>query len=233
MDHTFEKYLNVIANSEIFLDFSQQEILDFFKCIHPKIQDFEKEEFITIEGEDFDGIGIMLEGSAAAYKINYAGEKNILTLIEPGMAFGEIVVFSKHPRWPVTVEALTRCKAIFIDADKIITQCSRLCTWHTKFIRNFLTILSERAIKLERKIKYLSINRIRGRVCAFLLEEYRKHKTLTFTISFNRQSLADFLNIPRPSLSRELCKMRDEGIISFNRNVFTILDLDSLKRFGT
>ena len=82
---------------------------------------------------------------------------------------------------------------------------------------------------LNKKIEYLSIKSIRGKISMFILEQHKKTNKLIFTIEMNRNDLADYLNVSRPSMSREMCKMRDEGVIEFHLSTIKIKDLDALK----
>ena len=65
----------------------------------------------------------------------------------------------------------------------------------------------------------------------YLIDQYKISKNTTLTIPLKRNELADFLNVSRPSLSREMCAMRDEGIIDFHLSTFKIKDIELLKSF--
>ena len=92
-----------------------------------------------------------------------------------------------------------------------------------------LKIISEKALMLNRKVEYLALISVRQKIATYLLEQYKITKSKTFLLPLNRQELAEFLNVSRPSLSREMCRMRDEGIIDFHMSTIKILDLDVLK----
>ena len=94
---------------------------------------------------------------------------------------------------------------------------------------NMLNIISNKALILNRKVEYLSIRSIRGKIIHYLLEQYKHKGKNNFTLPLNRTELADFLNIPRPSLSREMCRMRDEGLIDFHRSSIKINNVENLK----
>jgi CRP-like cAMP-binding protein len=110
-----------------------------------------------------------------------------------------------------------------------VGECQKLCPWHGKLIENMLMMVSERALALSRKVEYLSIKSIRGKISTYLLERYKITGKTTFMLPVNRNELADFLNVSRPSLSREMCNMRDEGIIDFHRASVQIKDVEALK----
>jgi CRP-like cAMP-binding protein len=117
---------------------------------------------------------------------------------------------------------------MYMPPDKILGQCEKACPGHRKLIMNMLGILSRRAMTLSRKLEYLSIKSMRGRIARFLVEQYRKSGQTTFMLPMNRNELADFLNVSRPSLSRELCRMRDDGLLDFHRSSLQLKDIDAL-----
>ena len=95
---------------------------------------------------------------------------------------------------------------------------------------NMLSVVSEKAINLNRKVEYLAMKSLRAKLSRFLLEQYKKAGKTMFVMPLNRSELSDFLNVSRPSLSREMCRMRDEGIIDFYRSSVQILDEEALKK---
>ena len=95
-----------------------------------------------------------------------------------------------------------------------------------------LKVVSNRALMLNKKLEYLSIKSLRGKISTYLLEEQKKEGNTTFQLNLNRNELADFINVSRPSLSRELGKMRDEGLIDFHSTAIKINDFEALKKFS-
>ena len=81
----------------------------------------------------------------------------------------------------------------------------------------FLSHISSRAIKIQNRSKVLLQNSIRDKILFYLNENYQKNNDKTIYID-SKENLAKYLNIPRPSLSRELINMRNEDIISFDRH---------------
>lgn len=225
----YEKWAEVISKTPLFKDISSDELGTMLECLKPKLCEYSKNEFIAIEGEVFEGIGIILIGEAAVIKENSTGNRVIMTVLKPGDMFGEMAAFSTRKLWPATVTAQGTCTAIFIPPQAIIGECRKMCAGHRMLILNMLKIISEKAFMLNRKVEYLAIKSMRGKISAFLLEQYRKTGTLTFMIPLNRSELADFLNVSRPSMSREMGRMKDEGLIDFCRSSVRIVDLEALK----
>lgn len=93
-----------------------------------------------------------------------------------------------------------------------------------------LRIVSEKAMLLNKKVEYLTIKSMRGKIAAFLLDYYRKTGLAIFTLPLNRNAMAEFLNVSRPSMSREMGRMKEEGIIDYHLSTIRIKDLDALKK---
>jgi CRP-like cAMP-binding protein len=92
-----------------------------------------------------------------------------------------------------------------------------------------IRVISKKACDLNRKVEYLSLKTINGKLSKYLLEQSVRSSNTTFKLPMNREKLADFLNVSRPSMSRELGKMRDNGIIEFHKDSIRIKDVEKLK----
>jgi CRP-like cAMP-binding protein len=224
-----DKWLNIFKKTYLFNDISDIELTKMFKCLNPSFNSYKKNNIIATMGETFTGIGILLSGSALIVKDNAAGERVIMDILKPGDMFGEMAAFSRIGKWPATITTQDDCNVVTIPANSLISNCGLLCEGHRIMIQNLLKIISEKALMLNRKVEYLSIKSLRGRIGAYLIEQYNMTGKKSFLLSMKRNELAEFMNIPRPSLSREMCKMRDEGLIEFHRSSIKIFDVDALK----
>ncbi len=229
----YKKYFEIISKTVLFRGIQTEEIAAMLDCLKPRISSFCKNDFMVMEGHAFESIGIVLKGQAMVIKENTAGNRVVMKPLKQGSIFGEMVAFSRQAVWPASVQAQETCEVLFLPRERIIGQCSKMCPWHRSLIRNFLSIISERALMLNKKVEYLTIRSMRGKISTYLLEQYKKTGTRDIVLPLNRNELADFLNVSRPSMSREMCKMRDEGVIDFHLRDFRILDLEALKSMST
>jgi CRP-like cAMP-binding protein len=202
---------------------------DMIGCLQPKVSTYKKNSYITMEGDQFTGLGILVIGEATVIKENAAGNRNVMAAIGVGDIFGEMIAFSGKHYWPASVVAQTDCSVIFLPPDKIIGACANTCASHMQLIKNMLSILSEKALLLNRKVQYLTINSMRGKISTYLLEQQKLAGKSVFTLPLSRNDLADFLNVSRTALSREMGRMRDEGLIEFYRASIKINDLPTLQ----
>lgn len=226
-----EPYIDVIKESILFRGINKEEISLMLKCLTPKIQDYGKNESIVNAGDSIDKFGMVLEGEATILKENADGNRVILSVIKKGDLFGEMLVFSSNKICPVTVRVQSSCKVLFLTNSDLITRCENNCSWHISMLQNFMKMISDKSLMLNKKVQYLSIKSIRGKLCTYLLDQYKITKNVNIIVPLNRNELADFLNVSRPSMSREICLMRDEEIIDFHLSAFRIKDMETLKSY--
>jgi len=225
----YEKWLDIIAKCELFEGISPDEMRSILKCMNLKVLEYKKNDYLTTAGENFTEIGLILDGTVALTKETVSGNRVIINLLGPAEMFGEMAAYSGRKIWPVTVSAQTNCTVTYFAQDKIVGCCDNVCVSHKRLIMNMLKVVSNRALLLNKKVEYLSIKTLRGKISTYLLEEYNKKGNKTFQLNLNRNELADFINVSRPSLSRELCKMRDEGLIDFHSTAIKIKDYEALR----
>lgn len=206
-----------------------EDLTAMLGCLKPKIDQYQKNDFIATAGNRFESVGIMLEGEAVVIKENAAGNRVVMDILKPGDIFGEVVVFATDSVWPGSVVAQGSSRVLFLPRQKILGQCQKVCPWHRTLIQNMLKIVSEKAMMLNKKVEYLTIKSMRGKIGAFLLDQYRRNGKNTFDLPMNRNEMADFLNVSRPSMSREMRRMKEEGIIDFHLSSVRIKDLNALR----
>lgn len=123
----------------------------------------------------------------------------------------------------VSVLASERCEILFLEIQRVFTVCSPACGYHSRLIRNLLTIMARKNLMLTRKIDHMSQRTIREKVMAYLSCEAERWGNEAFEIPFNRQQLADYLAVDRSALSAELSRMQKDGLIEYGKNRFRII----------
>jgi CRP-like cAMP-binding protein len=200
-------------------------------CLKPRLRQYKQREVVALSGQLFQGIGIVADGRVSLHKETYSGNRIILDIIDTGGIFGEMVAFSESRVWPVTVIAQEDSSLLFLPPDKILGNCANICASHSTLIMNMLRILSNRALLLNQRIEHLSARSIRGKVSRYLIDLYHQTGQATLVIPMKRHELADYLNIPRPSLSRELANLRDAELIKFRGAVVEVRKKEMLEGY--
>lgn len=192
-------------------------------CLGARLGTYKKDEYILKQGEHLQDIVVLVDGRAHIQNDDYWGNRSILGEISVGEMFGEAYVAPESGTMLNDVVAVEDCVAIFFDVKRIITTCSSACRFHAIVVQNMFFAISEKNRKLVHKLLHMSKRTTREKLISYLSEEAKKQRSSGFTIPFNRQQLADFLSVDRSAMSNELCKMRDEGLIEFEKNRFKLL----------
>ena len=166
----------------------------------------------------------MLSGSVNIENLDLWGSKSILSNIGAGQVFGETYAFS-HETLMVDAVAAQQTDILFWNLDILVHTPHPASTWQPKFIRNLLQISLRKNLALSQRIFCTTPKTIRGRLLVYLSNQAAKAGSNHFKIPFDRQGLADYLNVDRSALSKELGKMRDEGILTTRKNAFTLYGL--------
>jgi CRP-like cAMP-binding protein len=219
-----ESWLPSLLKCQLFEGFDTDAIKSLLPCFNAISQDFAKGDILKQAGDPQQTIGIMLEGEVQVLKEDYAGNRLIIGIFGPGEIYGEVAAFAGINRWPNTVVASTDGAVLYVPFIKITQPCCRVCDAHQRMIRNMLGIVAGKAMIMNNRIGFLKMKGMREKLTAFLYDQYRQSGNRTFLIPMNRSDLADFLNVSRPSMSRELGRMREEGLIDYFRSSFTIKD---------
>ena len=218
-----KKYVSILKTSKLFVGLENEEIIAMLACLGAKIRTYKKGEYVLRQGEYLSNVFILVEGSLLIQNDDYWGNRSILRQISPGEMFGESYIAPESDALLNDVAAITDSTVIFFDLKKIIGTCSSACPFHTKAVQNLFFAISEKNRKLVQKMGHISKRSTREKLLSFLSDEAKKRNSSDFTIPFNRQQLADFLSVDRSAMSKELCKLRDEGLLEFDKNSFRLL----------
>lgn len=218
-----KKYIPVLRKTKLFSGIDDKEIESMLSCLGARLKCFKKGEYVLRRGERSVNITVLVKGRLHIQSDDYWGNHSILGDISVGEMFGEAYAAPESPTLLNDVAAVEDSEVIFFDFNRIISTCSSACPFHTKVVQNLFFAISEKNRKLVQKLSFMSKRTTREKLIAYLSEEARKNESNSFIIPFNRQQLADYLSVDRSAMSRELCKMRNEGKIVFNRNRFTLL----------
>lgn len=218
-----KKYISILKKSKIFIGVDENELMSLLSCLNARLYTYKKGEYVLRQGNHLQDIIVLVEGNLHIQKDDYWGNRSILGQITVGEMFGEAYAAPDSSSLLNDVMAIEDSVAIFFDVRRIITTCSCACKFHSKIIENLFFAISEKNRKLVQKLSHMSERTTRDKLISYLSEEAKQHKNSTFFIPFNRQQLADYLSVDRSAMSNELCKMRDEGLLEFDKNLFRLL----------
>ncbi|NEZ45735.1 Crp/Fnr family transcriptional regulator [Clostridium niameyense] len=217
--------ISVLKNCILFKNFEEEEIKHILNNINYKICSYEKQETIALESDKCNSIGILLDGTVEIQKLFSSGKTVTVDILHSGDIFGEVIVFSNTNTYPSSIIASKNTTVLFITKEYIL----KLCSLNSILLNNLMSLLSNKILMLNKKVKYLSYNTLRQKIASFLLEQYSTQKNLTIKLNLSREALSELLAIPRPSLSRELINMKKDGLIDFNKNIIVLNSREDLE----
>ena len=176
-------------------------------------------------GEITEELGIVIKGRVIVENVDYWGSKSILSSALPGKVFGETYALSGH-KLMIDARATEPTIVFLLNAQDIMSGKYNSYPWHLQMQKNLLLLSSRRSLTLSLHIFYIKPKKIRERVSYYLSGLASSLGTTEFDIPFNREQFADYLNVDRTALSKELSNMQSEGLIEFKKNHFKLLELD-------
>lgn len=207
----------------LFADITGDELDRMLTCLDARAERFDRHATILGEGEPAGRMGILLSGAAHIERVDYVGNRSILSRIAPGEVFAEAFACANVSTMPVSVMAETDCIALLLDGRHVMQTCSRHCAHHRRLIFNLMRSLADKALDFHRKLEVISHRSTRDKLMAYLSLEAQRAGSRSFTIPFDRQALADYLEVDRSGLSVEISRLRREGVLESERNQFTLL----------
>lgn len=218
----------ILRQCSVFAGITDEETAHLVECMDTRRASYPKGQLIWMTGDTVDRCGIILRGSVRTESIGYGGDRTVIASYKAGGLFGDVVMTAASSKSPVDVVATEDTEVLFLPFGKLMANCESCCGCHEKLRTNLLTEISEKFWQLQDKIRYVSEKSLRARVAMYLLDCRKKNDADTFSVSLSRQELAEFLGANRSALSRELGRMRDEGLISFYRDTFKLHDVPAL-----
>ncbi|MCI5898757.1 MAG: Crp/Fnr family transcriptional regulator [Hominisplanchenecus sp.] len=217
-----KKYLKLLKRSKLFYGITEEEIASMLECLSATSQCYQKGEYVFRRGERISAVAMLLEGGVHIQKEDYWGNLSILNKISEGEIFGEVYAALGGEEILNNAVAVKPSVVLFLDMNRILTMCPSSCRFHGQLIRNLLSVIASKNKMLTQKLEHMSRRTTREKLLSYLSEQSLRAGCASFDIPFNRQQLADFLSVDRSAMSGELCKMRDEGILSFEKNHFIL-----------
>lgn len=217
-------FIPTLKKCRIFSEIDVNDIKDYLNKLNMKTFSYDKNEIVAFEGDKCSSLGIVLEGCVEVQKHHPSGKVISLMRLTSGDVFAEAIVFSDENEFPNTLVSVEKSEILYITRPNII----KLCSSNSKIFSNMLALLSNKILMLNSKIKELSLDNLRAKICSYLYQEYKKQGSLKLILTMDRNELAQSLGIQRPSLSRELSTMKNDGIIDFTKNIIIIKNLDNI-----
>lgn len=213
--------IGAVSNIDLFRSFTEEELIQVFKTFPYKINSYKKGQVIHFQNEVCCYMDIVLVGQVFVQNIDIEG--NILTIstFSPSDVMGVNLLFSSKNFFPMTVSAKSDCLVLHIPKDLVI----QLCQNNVAFLTKLIGVISDKTLTLTDKINSISLKTIRKSIVDFLTYEYHIQKSNVIQLSVSKKEMAERLGVQRPSLMRELNKMRKDGLVAYDAKTITLTRL--------
>lgn len=199
------------------------EMSGILTCLGARRVSYARGAVILAEGSPTREMGILLSGQVQLIRTDYYGNRSIMMSISAGQLFAESFACARAERLPVSAVATEECEVLLLNCRRVLTTCSHACAFHSRIIFNLLQIVAEKNLSLHRKALITAKRTTREKLMTYLLLQAKEANRADFTIPFDRQGLADYLEVDRSGLSAEMSKLKKEGVLDYAKSDFRLL----------
>ena len=212
-----------LQNTMLFQGFKDGDVGKALSALEAQEKKYKKGSVILHAGNTTEKIGLILEGSVTIESNDMWGNRTILSHVGKGQFFAESYALWDTEPLLVDVVANENCRILFLRIGSLKHLISLKNSWATMMVTNLLAISTRKNLHLSGRSFHTAPKTIRGRVMSYLNSISLQKNSKEFDIPFDRQQLADYLNLERTALSKELGKMQNDGIIQVRKNHFVLL----------
>ena len=223
---------SVFSGCSLFRNMTEAERQRICACLGCRKESFRRGEALWLTGDTVSSCGVVLRGSIRAESVTASGRRTVAAIHGPGEVFGDVLMGSPGEPSPVDVFAGEETLVLFLSFHGIMGGCEKNCDIHRRLRENLLGEIGEKFWAMRRRLGYLAAGSLRGRIALYLLDRSRRCGRDTFRVNCSREDLAGLLCVNRSALSRELSRMRKEGLIDFYRDSFRLLDRSGLEEWA-
>lgn len=222
-----KKYLKDLNKISLFSRLSQDNLEKLLNSFNSKIIHLDKNEIIFREGEVYHNMCILLEGEVILSNTDEYGNRNIIDSVGKNQIFAEVFSFTSKKISPVTATTNKISTLLLVNTDELLSVGNLddldLIREKQEIISSLLHTFADKNLILLSKIEVVSRRNIREKILHFLELHKLKNQSNIFLIPYSRKDMADFLGVDRSALSRELSRLKDDGLIDYEKNTFKLL----------
>ena len=213
---------SLISQTSLLRGYTPSETEELLRGLRASTRRFVRDSAVYTAGKPVSNIGIVLSGTAQIENNDIWGNTSILGLVKPGEVFAEAYACVPGEPMMVDVIATEDTEILFVNVPEIFRLASSGKGNYTRLIQNLVIISARKNLTLSRRILHTSSKKIRGRLFSYLSYQAELQGSNCIEIPLNRQQLADYLSLDRSALSKELSRMKSDGLIDYHKNIFTL-----------
>ena len=214
--------LCVLKESLLFRNMEENEILEAIGTMQPRRKSYPKRTIVVRDGDLLPQVGVILSGGLHLFHIDEDGNNNLMEHLGRGESVGLLNAIGGY-KLHISAQTTEQTEILFLTVDQLLRDHVLTAPMQIRFLQNLTLAVAQKAHRLTRKLEDSIRRSTRERLQDYLSQQFHETGSRTFSIPLNRQDLADFLFVDRSAMSNELCKMRDEGLLKFEKSKFELL----------
>lgn len=221
---------SILENSELFSNMSRINLENVLNCSKSRLKRYKAGQIIFSQEEKPNKFYAVISGRVALVKNISLGKKNILCELKEGSVFGEDFFLDREEDYWYDAEAVVNSEILEISLKFFTDMCEEKCVCCKQMMRNLLTIITKKEKIILKKIYINSSSSLLNKISIWLVNNADSKGV--FKSGMGREELANYFGVARPSLSRALMKMQEEGLIKVKKDIFYIVDNDKIREFS-
>ncbi len=222
------EHFKEISATKIFNGITEFDCQALMFCFNTKFKQFKKGDSIIKQGDTIEDVVLILKGSAIVENVDLLGNISVVMNLNVGDVYGAESAYVGDDTYKDSVIASERTLVLFMNKHRLITPCQNKCKRHEMVVKSLMQMIAERNVELMNKLTQMSKKTIRDKLLSYFYYESFKQKSKYFSIPFNKTELANYLAVDRSAMSTELKKMREDGIIDFDKNEYRLINSNKL-----
>jgi len=209
-----------LRKTKIFSSSTEVECQAMMFCFKTRFKQFGKNQHIVEQGQTIEDIVLIVKGGALVENIDGLGDISILTKLKRGDVYGLESAFAGDETYKDSLIATEKTLVLFMNKHRVITPCENRCKRHNIVLKHIMQVVAESNKELLDKISHMSKKTIRDKLLSYFNSLVEKTGSNYFEIPFNKTELANYLSVDRSAMSTELTRMKEDGIIDFEKRQF-------------
>lgn len=215
-----------LKNTKIFAAATEFECQAMMFCFKTRFKTFNKNSKIVSQGDSMEELVLILKGGAVVETIDSLGDISILSKLKRGDIYGLEAAYTGESEYKDSLIATEKTLVLFMNKHRVLNPCSNKCRRHEFVLKHIMQMVAENNIQLLDKLTHMSKKTIRDKLLSYFNSLSKKAGSNYFELPFNKTELASYLSVDRSAMSTELTRMRDDGIIDFDKRQFRLLRTD-------
>ena len=216
----------ILSKSILFRNIPESDISGLLETTAYRVASYRPKDIIALQGTPCNYLMIVLNGLLQGQMVNDAGKLVVIEELEAAQLLAPAFLYAPKNNLPVNIIAMEPSEILFIHRDDFTVWMQQ----NRQLLQNFLMLISGRSHFLSDKIMFLK--NIKNKIADYLLHKLPDAWSTVIHLTDTQQEIADSFGVTRPSLARALAEMEQEGIISIDRKVITICNMQLLRQMG-